>query len=124
MEHRPSQEVTLSNEAGGETWATGNYVNGMFIGENLFWSAVFPPPEVITMVDPAVVVEAWESEVADYDYESNSCVPGKMCGHYTQIVWADTERVGCAFRTCSEDGSQVWVCNYYPAGNIVGEKPY
>ncbi len=124
MEHRPSQEITLTDGAGGEIWATGNYVNGMFIGENLFWSAIFPPPDVIPLVDPAIVVEAWESEVVDYDYPTNSCAPGKMCGHYTQIVWESTERVGCAFRTCSEDGSQVWVCNYYPAGNIVGEKPY
>ena len=124
MEHRPSQELTFTDGAGGEIWATGNYVNGMFIGENLYWSAISPPPEVIPLVDPAVVVEAWESEVVDYDYSTNSCTPGKMCGHYTQIVWEDTERVGCAFRTCSADGSQVWVCNYYPAGNIVGEKPY
>lgn len=27
----------------------------------------------------------WHSEVNYYDYYSNWCTPGKMCGHYTQV---------------------------------------
>ncbi len=39
-------------------------------------------------------------------------------GHYTQIVWRDTRKVGCAL----EQGLQfdVLVCRYWPAGNVVG----
>jgi len=31
--------------------------------------------------------------------------------------------VGCAAYQCS-DKSQVWICQYHPAGNIVGRKPF
>ena len=30
-------------------------------------------------------VDDWHKEVQDYDYDSNTCQPGKMCGHYTQV---------------------------------------
>ena len=69
------------------------------------------------------MVDAWASEVVYYDYESNSCDRGEMCGHYTQLVWSTTERVGCAMATCA-DGSEIWMCDYDPPGNYVGEWPY
>ncbi|HMJ11224.1 MAG TPA: CAP domain-containing protein [Polyangiaceae bacterium] len=48
------------------------------------------------------------------------------CGHYTQVVWSGTRRVGCGRATCSKRGMdwEFWVCNYDPRGNVVGEKPY
>lgn len=39
-------------------------------------------------------------------------------GHYTQIVWPQTQRVGCATASNGED--DVLVCRYLPAGNFVG----
>ncbi len=41
-------------------------------------------------------------------------------GHYTQIVWRDTRKVGCAL----EQGRQfdVLVCRYWPAGNVIGTR--
>ena len=53
---------------------------------------------------------------------SNKCKPGKMCGHYTQIVWKNTKKVGCAMIECN--GTSTWVCQYDPPGNWVGQKPY
>ncbi len=84
-------------------------------GENLFkgTSGVF---------DATYVVDAWAGEKADYNYNKNTCKPKKMCGHYTQIVWQTTQKVGCAKIVC--DGMDVWVCNYDPPGNWVGQKPY
>lgn len=67
------------------------------------------------------VVDSWGNEIRDYDYEDNSCK--FVCGHYTQIVWKNTTEVGCGMATC-EDKSQIWVCQYTPAGNMAGEKPY
>ena len=79
-------------------------------------------------VEPKVVVDAWFSEIADYDYADNSCAPGKQCGHYTQVVWRTTERVGCALQVCDNlrgfGPAEYWVCEYDPAGNWVGQKPY
>lgn len=78
---------------------------------------------------PEKVVGSWESEKAQYNYANNSC--SGVCGHYTQVVWAATTTVGCAVQTCTQNspfgGSgpwELWVCNYSPAGNFVGKKPY
>jgi pathogenesis-related protein 1 len=69
---------------------------------------------------PDKVVDAWASEQNDYDYKSNSC--RSRCGHYTQIVWRDSKQVGCA---AGQSGKvQVWVCEYNPPGNVIGERPY
>ena len=39
-------------------------------------------------------------------------------GHYTQMVWRGTARVGCAIRSSARD--DYLVCRYAPAGNVVG----
>ena len=79
---------------------------------------------------PEEVVTAWASEGACYTYgpitanDSCPCTPssGGACGHYTQVVWRGTTEVGCGVATCP--GKEVWVCNYKPPGNILGQKPY
>ena len=43
-------------------------------------------------------------------------------GHYTQVVWRDTQEVGCAVVTAR--GNDVLVCRYWPAGNVWGQKAY
>jgi hypothetical protein len=40
-------------------------------------------------------------------------------GHYTQIIWADTDRVGCGLR--SSPKNDYLVCRYAQAGNVMGE---
>jgi len=95
-------------------------------GENLWWSAPDIWSDGSEILKPATissVVESWASEAGNYDYDSNSCEPGKQCNNYTQIVWQDTTSVGCGYQQCS-DKSQVWVCNYNPPGNYIDKKPY
>ena len=95
-------------------------------GENL---AAAAPPGSKTNTQ---VVEDWVSESADYSYATNKCTPGKVCGHYTQVVWRNTAQVGCATAICTKNSPfgaqfptwQLWVCNYTPPGNYVGQKPY
>ena len=107
-----------------EEWATGLANSGCVMehdysspyGENLYWSTFESTVQQ--------VVDAWASEEADYDYATNSCAPGAQCGHYTQLVWSTTERVGCARVVCPGSGGEIWMCDYDPAGNWVGEKPY
>ena len=43
-------------------------------------------------------------------------------GHYTQMVWSDTRKVGCAVASNREN--DILVCRYWPAGNVMGEQPY
>lgn len=102
-------------EALAEDGCAFEHENQQTYGENLWWSSYEP--------SPTEVVDAWGGEVVDYDYDSNTCAAGRMCGHYTQIVWADTEVVGCGMGVCS-GGEVIWACRYDPPGNWVGERPY
>ena len=84
-------------------------------GENLAWAGG-------QQLSPERVVKMWGDEIADYNYANNSCRTGKMCGHYTQIVWRKTQQVGCGM--ARGNGKEIWVCNYNPPGNVVGQRPY
>lgn len=39
-------------------------------------------------------VNLWVNEKQYYDYNSNSCVGGGQCLHYTQVVWRNSVRLG------------------------------
>ena len=77
---------------------------------------------------PKDVVTSWAGEASSYDYATNSC--SNVCGHYTQIVWRDSVKLGCGVASCTTNSPfgggawQFWVCNYDPPGNFVGQKPY
>jgi hypothetical protein len=95
-------------------------------GENLAWFAG-------NEASAKEVVQAWASEGDCYTYgrfmQSDAC-DGECrssggCGHYTQVVWRETSLLGCGFAACDTSFYQeIWVCNYDPAGNFVGEYPY
>ena len=86
-------------------------------GENLYWSKG-------KNREPGEVVDAWASELEFWNTETLECnKEWWYCGHYTQLVWHTSESVGCAMVKC-EGGEELWVCNYNPPGNWVGEKPY
>ncbi|XP_053099540.1 peptidase inhibitor 16 [Hemicordylus capensis] len=75
-------------------------------------------------------VDIWYDEYQYYNMTTSECEEGQMCGHYTQVVWATSERVGCGTVFCdtlkAENSTDVHlvVCNYAPPGNIKGHKPY
>jgi hypothetical protein len=48
------------------------------------------------------------------------------CGHYTQLVWRNTRSLGCGYASCQTGRStmEIWVCNYDPPGNYIGQEPY
>ena len=65
-------------------------------------------------------VDSWAEEHSDYNHFTGECVEGRMCGHYTQVVWEDTTRVGCAITECEDVQGISWggsliVCQYYIA---------
>jgi uncharacterized protein YkwD len=104
-------------------------------GENLFWASAYKSADSkdnkgnwiwhpsLQKVNAKEVVQAWYDEERWYDYKDNSCQDNEVCGHYTQVIWKTTTELGCAAAACG-DRSQVWVCEYAPPGNIVGERPY
>ncbi|KAH6782297.1 CAP secretory protein [Perilla frutescens var. hirtella] len=90
--------------------------NGPY-GENIFWGSG-------SEWTPAQAAAAWVAERRVYNYRSNSCADGQECGHYTQIVWRESRRIGCARVVCDEGRGVFMICNYDPPGNYVGERPY
>ncbi|KAL5782896.1 hypothetical protein ACOSP7_007925 [Xanthoceras sorbifolium] len=85
-------------------------------GENLFWGSGRD-------WKPSDAVEAWAEERSYYDYKSNRCVNNRDCLHYTQMVWRQSLKVGCAQVVC-ENGDTIIACNYDPHGNVIGQKPF
>jgi uncharacterized protein YkwD len=80
-------------------------------GENL---SFFSP---VGLLDGPGVVRDWYDEVSMYDFSR----PGfdMRTGHFTQVVWKDTRRLGCGAALCG--GGEVWVCSYSPPGNYRGD---
>lgn len=58
---------------------------------------------------------------SDYGKDSPDMTNFKDWGHFSQLVWKETEKVGCYSKFCpagtlSSYGSWFTVCNYYPPG--------
>jgi len=88
-----------------------------YVGENIFAST--------NTASAAAAVTAWANERAHYHYDANTCDAGQACGHYTQIVWRATEKLGCALHACPGlKYPSTIVCDYGPGGNIGNQKPY
>uniref|UniRef100_A0A146MDA6 Venom allergen 3 n=1 Tax=Lygus hesperus TaxID=30085 RepID=A0A146MDA6_LYGHE len=69
---------------------------------------------------------SWYNEVRGYKYQAVTAGNFARAGHYTQEVWANTNRVGCGFTVFQSGGwkKRYLVCNYYQAGNMIGQFPY
>jgi hypothetical protein len=87
-------------------------------GENL-WSGTrgaYPPAEM---------VQAWIDEKILFrpgrfpDVSTNG--QWKDVGHYTQLIWYNTTRVGCGLADNANDS--FLVCRYGPPGNWIGDNP-
>nr|XP_032834071.1 peptidase inhibitor 16-like [Petromyzon marinus]XP_032834072.1 peptidase inhibitor 16-like [Petromyzon marinus]XP_032834073.1 peptidase inhibitor 16-like [Petromyzon marinus] len=93
------------------------------VGENLYLVSS-------VSLNETAAVHAWYAERRDYSFANNLCAAGKMCGHYTQLVWATAEEVGCGSHLCPTvknldvKNAHVFVCNYLPSGNFEDERPY
>lgn len=108
-----SATVAASAQAYADTCPSAH--SGSAYGENLAW-ATYDMGE-------SKVVRMWYDEEPLYDYNN----PGfsSETGHFTQVVWKGTTEIGCGFATgCGNDWpymSNVWVCQYNPPGNYIGD---
>ena len=84
-------------------------------GENLFMGTV-------GYFGVADAVRSWESEKRYYRGQTLDHSNWYNSGHYTQMVWKESQQIGCAKAECN--GNLIIVCNYDPPGNVLGQKPY
>ena len=90
---------------------SSNTLNGNYIGENLYfgYNAGYLGEKP---------VDAWYNEIVDYDFSNPGFKSGT--GHFTQVIWKNSKQVGCGVACGSNDYCYV-TCNYYPAGNYLGQ---
>ncbi|XP_063909820.1 venom allergen 5-like [Zophobas morio] len=93
------------------------------VGQNLMWTS---STQATNKTEWAYAIQSWFSEHKNFIYPNKK---RGVTGHYTQVVWADTYLVGCGFawyiqNVGEKNYEKLYVCNYGPAGNFVGEPPY
>ncbi len=72
----------------------------------------------------AEAAAAWLKEKGAYDAGKREAA---KVGHYTQVVWSRTTRIGAGKAVIKEGPMKGWtviVCNYDPRGNVRGQRPY
>ena len=87
-----------------------------YVGENIYGSSGRG------VATPDAAMALWMSEASSYDYASGNI---GSAGHYTQVVWRDSVRIGCAIVDCPAlTYHNTVICDYAPGGNINGQRPY
>ena len=87
-------------------------------GENLWWGTA-------NSFSYGVMVDAWGNEKKMFRYGAfPDCRSNRtaVVGHYTQIVWRNTQSVGCAL--VGNGRMDYLVCRYSSPGNVYGQNPY
>ncbi|XP_030750604.1 venom allergen 3-like [Sitophilus oryzae] len=94
-----------------------------YVGQNLF--LLYSTGAGTGIGNWTQAILSWVSEHKTYTY-GKCCSGGSL--HYTQVVWATTQYIGCGFtyfKTSEKFAfNYYYVCNYGPGGNMVGSYPY
>ena len=91
-------------------------IYGGWTGENLYTYWTSASNLKLTGADG---VDRWYDEIKDYDFRKGDTKNGRPIGHFTQLVWKGSTKVGMGVARNSENHVYV-VANYYFGGNIVG----
>lgn len=89
-----------------------------WVGENIAWGTGTCGDK--DCGDVYEGVKRWFSESKSYNFLTGQC-SGK-CTLYTQMVWWESNKLGCGAKRCGD--RTILVCNYAPGGNYVGQRPY
>lgn len=83
---------------------------GIGLGENLFESSGVADPE-------SDAVGSWYNEISLYDFNRQGFRVDT--GHFTQVVWESSSKLGCGIANCGQ--RTFIVCRYDPPGNVNGQ---
>lgn len=92
--------------------------NGKFAqkyGENIYKGTLS-----LTPFEDAV--NLWSTEKSKFRNDILNRSNWSKAGHYSQMIWRNSVSVGCA--VVEINGMSIVVCNYDPAGNMMGERTY
>lgn len=89
--------------------------NSPKFGENLYCTWSSNPKAKCPGSKP---VESWYNEMSQYTFGSEPT--STVAGHFTQVVWKDSKKLGIA-KARSKGGKVIVVANYEPPGNWIGQ---
>ena len=64
-------------------------------------------------------VLAWYNEVSMYNFAYQGF--SEQTGHFTAMIWKNTNAMGCYVKSCSQQGFVYAGCRYLPPGNVMGQ---
>ncbi|GLI70346.1 hypothetical protein VaNZ11_015307 [Volvox africanus] len=108
--------------------------NGRDYGENLLLTQGYPKPDSSC----TLAVKSWYDEVENYDFNAQQPFADnwpKAVGHFTQVVWKSTSRLGCGVgvadmpiqlgtRAVYNGGCKIVVCRYRLPGNYANDMAF
>ncbi|AEE32512.1 CAP (Cysteine-rich secretory proteins, Antigen 5, and Pathogenesis-related 1 protein) superfamily protein [Arabidopsis thaliana] len=86
----------------------GSYGENLANGNNALFTGV-------------AAVNLWVNEKPYYNYTANACIGAQQCKHYTQVVWSNSVKIGCARVLCNNGGYFVG-CNYDASAALKSRK--
>jgi len=89
--------------------------SGGMYGENLYWTSRANHKNLDAY---ELAVKLWYDENRDWDFKKSQG-PIMKTGHFTQVVWRDTQEVSCGFAQSKLSGTFV-TCQYTKRGNSKG----
>ena len=94
------------------------------VGQNLYQSFNTRPGDLSQEWTNAV--DSWYKEISVFPGPVESFTFSQDTGHYTQMMWATTTRLGCGMSEFSRGRfiARLLVCNYGEAGNIISAPLY
>jgi len=107
-----------------------NTASGTYVGQNAYYSGSSrQATQAQVMAGTGGAVDKWYVEVADPGFSRANINPFKFsegAGHYTQVVWAESDQVGCGQVYYKNGGwyRSLIVCNYATGGNMRGASMY
>ncbi|GMR47663.1 hypothetical protein PMAYCL1PPCAC_17858 [Pristionchus mayeri] len=117
-----SLEESAQKVADGCVFAHSHIPN---LGENLYkaWSSAKISPSGLAVN----ASQAWANEFQLFglsDTTLTMSVFNSGVGHATQMVWADSTKIGCGSSSCNNGNTVIVVCHYSEQGNVLGAKIY
>jgi len=84
-------------------------------GENIYWSR----GRADTPEDAVRACQSWYDEIHNYNWHTGQS-NGGMIGHFTQMVWDDSHKLGVGMAYEARTKECYVVAQYVPAGNYRG----